>query len=347
VALATTTAACSSDSNNGGDGTKQSGGASSGGTAWSTSLEPWGNFQLADYIQENSASAKRPKFVLVNPFQQGYWWTVFQKGITDAGEALGVDTQFVATQEYDVRQQVANIKTVIQGRPDGIGIFVGDEKSMGPVIDDAIDSGIPVVTYNVDAPKSKRLAYVGVDNFAYGRSVGIEFFKKFTKGEVILMSAIADSDYTRQRVAGLKSVAPDGVTFTDTTVSIGNDLSKAVGLVDAAVKANPQATAMYSADDSVAAIGLWVKKNNALGKYVVAGHNILPNDLEQAAADTIQVIVGQHPHRQGYAVVSWLNSFVRGGEKTCYICDAGFLPVTSPEQAKTLLETKCGGPGCG
>merc|ERR1711862_49724 len=59
--------------------------------------------------------------------------------------------------------------------PDGISVSVIDEK----IIEEAIDfidksssSGIPIITFDSDAPNSKRLAYVGTDNFQFGNDLG-------------------------------------------------------------------------------------------------------------------------------------------------------------------------------
>jgi ribose transport system substrate-binding protein len=41
----------------------------------------------------------------------------------------------------------------------------GDINAIEPVIEKAVQAGIPVITFDSDAPNSKRIAYIGTDNY--------------------------------------------------------------------------------------------------------------------------------------------------------------------------------------
>ena len=51
---------------------------------------------------------------------------------------------------------------------DGIAISALNGDFLTDTINKAVDAGIPVVTWDSDAPKSKRMAFYGVDDFAVG-----------------------------------------------------------------------------------------------------------------------------------------------------------------------------------
>ena len=53
---------------------------------------------------------------------------------------------------------------------------------MVPVINKAIDKGIPVFTVDTDAPRSKRLTYIGTNNYNAGIFMG-KLVKSILGGE--------------------------------------------------------------------------------------------------------------------------------------------------------------------
>lgn len=73
----------------------------------------------------------------------------------------------------DTPQEDIISNVTARGTYDGIAISVrgaGDE--VVGAISDAVDAGIPVVTFDSDSPRSRRSAYIGTDNLALGRQLG-------------------------------------------------------------------------------------------------------------------------------------------------------------------------------
>ena len=67
-------------------------------------------------------------------------------------------------------QILANL--TLAGNVHGIAISVLNESQVIEPIAKAVDAGIPVVTFDSDAPLSRRAAYIGTDNVAMGRELG-------------------------------------------------------------------------------------------------------------------------------------------------------------------------------
>lgn len=62
---------------------------------------------------------------------------------------------------------------VQEGLVHGVSIAVQYiSEKMEASINDAVDAGIPVLTYDSDAPNTKRSAYIGTDNLAFGDQLG-------------------------------------------------------------------------------------------------------------------------------------------------------------------------------
>lgn len=71
--------------------------------------------------------------------------------------------------------QAAMVEDLIDGKYgpiDGIALAVVEASSAETLIDKSIAKDIHVVTFDTDAPGSRRLAYIGTDNVGMGRELG-------------------------------------------------------------------------------------------------------------------------------------------------------------------------------
>src|SRR5260370_22015783 len=56
-----------------------------------------------------------------------------------------------------------------QIKPSGILVSAADPELMREAIDSAVAAGIPVITIDSDSPKSKRLTFIGTNNYQAGQ----------------------------------------------------------------------------------------------------------------------------------------------------------------------------------
>lgn len=93
---------------------------------------------------------------------------------------------------------------------DGIAVSPIQAEAFKPVIDEAIDKGIPVVTFDSDAPTSKRLAYIGTDNYQAGKVAGEEAVKLFPNGgNFVAFVGNMTADNAKQRYQGFVDATKD------------------------------------------------------------------------------------------------------------------------------------------
>ena len=70
------------------------------------------------------------------------------------------------------------------------------------------DRGVPVMTFDSDAPQSKRFAYYGVDDIKTGQQVMAELAKLMDgKGKVAILAGNQNAPNLQQRVQGVKDEA--------------------------------------------------------------------------------------------------------------------------------------------
>ena len=79
---------------------------------------------------------QRSEHELVNHFDENF------------DENTGVKTEYLSTNEYSLQNFIAILNQLSQ-RPDGIAVPILNSEALQPVLDKAIDSGIPVVAFNI------------------------------------------------------------------------------------------------------------------------------------------------------------------------------------------------------
>jgi len=102
-----------------------------------------------------------------------------------------VEVLYVGSVASDATEQVRVVEDVITKGVDGIGISCNDPDALVDVINKAVDAGIPVMTWDADAPKSKRFTYLGVSNYEGGKAAAELLIRYMgTKGKVALLTGV-------------------------------------------------------------------------------------------------------------------------------------------------------------
>jgi ABC-type sugar transport system substrate-binding protein len=100
-------------------------------------------------------AAQEYKFVfLCHGGEENPAWGLIYRGMKDAADSLGVSAiMYRPTTEGDLAQQLANFKTGLAQRPDGIITSIPHPTMFNSVINQALDRGIPVIVSNTNACK--------------------------------------------------------------------------------------------------------------------------------------------------------------------------------------------------
>jgi len=92
----------------------------------------------------------------------------------------------------------------VQSKPTGILVSVADPSLLKDDIDQAVAAGIPVITVDSDAPASKRLLFIGTDNYHAGQIGGQKLAKEMNgKGNVVVFT-IPEQANLKERLRGYR-----------------------------------------------------------------------------------------------------------------------------------------------
>jgi ribose transport system substrate-binding protein len=146
------------------------------------------------------------KYYLVATNVKVPYWQQAANGLIRSATQLKVHAEMVGPESYDPKAQRDEFVRILGKKPSGILISVADPNVMQPEIDKAISQGIPVITIDSDAPNSKRLMFVGTDNYKAGMMAADVAVKQLGgKGNVVVYT-IPEQANLNQRLNGYKEV---------------------------------------------------------------------------------------------------------------------------------------------
>jgi ABC-type sugar transport system substrate-binding protein len=305
------------------------------------------SFKLNDKTAAKVKSGAKLKFAFVAYALPSPFWAPVRAGLQDAAKKYGVDVQFMGPQGTSAQEQVNLINTVVRSGVDGVVAVSFDSKTLGPVIDQVMKAGVPVMTTNIDAPASCRIAFSGQDLVDSGRVGAQQFVLALNrkrpgwqnqKTKVALLGEAYALDYVRERIQGFKQVMSQykGVKFVgpyDTTF----DYTKAYGIIENFFKANPDIGGLYSAGIGHVPAAQYLTRNHLDKKVVNVGFNFFPGTEQGMKSGAIDASVGQFPYKQGYNPVKYLVDLLKTGRApSCApVCYVG-AQVANQQNVKTF-----------
>jgi ABC-type sugar transport system substrate-binding protein len=190
--------------------------------------------------------------------------------LRQAGEDLGVQVTIAGPDTVDIPSLIAAVEQTAARRPTGMMVVGWDPSALVPVIDKAVDSGIPVVCVDADVPDSKRMSFIGTD----WREIGMEQGKLMLaalsgrKGKVSMQGLIAQT-IDQDAFAGFRSIVePAGLSVLEPQDDNGNP-ADATRVAAALIQAHPDLVGMSGFDsESGPGMGQAIKEAGLAGKII-------------------------------------------------------------------------------
>ncbi|MAD78815.1 MAG: sugar ABC transporter substrate-binding protein [Planctomycetaceae bacterium] len=130
------------------------------------------------------------------------FWKIAQAGADAAGRQYDVDVE-VLMPTGGVTDQKRMVEDLVTKQVDGIAISPIDPVNQTDLLN-RVATTTRVITHDSDAPDSKRLAYVGMDNYDAGRMAGNLLKESMPDGgEVFIFIGRLEQDNARRRRQGL------------------------------------------------------------------------------------------------------------------------------------------------
>ncbi|HAV24017.1 MAG TPA: ABC transporter substrate-binding protein [Bacteroidetes bacterium] len=279
-----------------------------------------------------SNQQKKLVFAVVPKLLDNPVFNVAKAGAEDAAKEFGdVEIYWTAPVTSDAAQQASIIESLIERKVDGIALSVNDPDALKSVIDKAVDAGIPVVTFDSDAPHSKRLSFYGTNSFEAGMTMADLLIERMgKKGKIAIQTGTPGALNLEERIQGVKEhlkAFPE--ISVATTQACYDDINKAVSQVEAVHQAHRDLNGWVM-------VGGWATFTPPPGPFAdvkpgsvtVIAFDALQEQLDYVRQGYVQVLVAQKLWGWGYHSVSMLHGIIKEKKKYPDIIDSGVDIVT-------------------
>ena len=252
-------------------------------------------------------------YILVAANTKIAYWQEAAQGLQSAAHELGVKAEMVGPESYDPKAEREELLSATrrQVKPSGILVSAADPKLMADVIDTAVASGIPVITIDADSPTSKRLTFVGTNNYQAGQTGGEILAKELRGTGTVVFYTMPGQENLDERLEGYRRVlARTPGIKTLQVVNIEGNPSKAYDATKALVdkpKAAPDAFVCLEAL-SCAEVADVLDRAGIRDKTVIAMDTI-EGTVKWMQKGMIRATIAQRPYTMAYYGTRMLDDF--------------------------------------
>lgn len=215
---------------------------------------------------------------------------------------MHVKVDMVGPDRYDAKGEQEAFEEAVAEKPSGILISPADPNLMVTDIDSALQAGIPVLTVDSDAPKSKRLFFIGSDNYAAGRSGGQLLVKLLGgKGNVVMFTYPGQANLMERR-QGYESVFesyPDIKIIQE--VDVKGEAAVAYQTAKDLLTSKTQVNAFVCLEAiACPEVGEAVKDTNTTGKVTIMAMDADERTLNWIQQGLVAATIAQKPYTMAY-----------------------------------------------
>jgi len=266
---------------------------SSGGGEQSSSTPPAAGEKKEITIGVSTATLRHQFFIDID------------NGMKKAAEEAGVKL-LVNDPNLDLAKQVSAVEDYMQKGVDGLILLAVDNAGVVPVVEEAKDKGIPVITADSVVPSDKVDTFIGTENYEAGKQLGEHLKKQIeANGKDVKIAVVThvQSFVQKERLRGFKEVLADAKGVEILNDQPGYDREKSMATVENILQANPDVDYIYAtAENSVlGALAALESANNTKTKIV--GFDVTPEAAEGIRNDKILAMIQQQPEKIGEAAV--------------------------------------------
>lgn len=217
---------------------------------------------------------------------------------------VNVKINWLTPPSENAELQAQRIAQAVNSGANAILVSASDAGKITGAINEAVDRGVPVMSFDSDAPDSKRFSFYGGDDHAMGSQVMSELAKQMNgKGKIAILSGNQNAPNLQKRVQGVLDEAKKypGITIVNTFYTIETPQDAAAEVL--------RAQQAYPEIQGWAMVGGWALFTRALltdldpSKVKIVSVDALPVQLAYVDAGLTPVLLAQPTYLWGYQSV--------------------------------------------
>jgi len=270
--------------------------------------------------------AEKPRVAFVSNTVSPFW-RIAKAGVTDGEKEFGVQCEFRMPAQGNATEQKQIIEDLLAKGITGIAISPINPANQNDLLNEVAESA-HLICMDSDAPDSKRLCYVGTDNYKAGQTAGQEMKKALPNGgKVVLFVGTLDALNARERRQGiLDAVKGSKVEVIDTLTDNADHTKAKTNVEDTLVKHPDIAGLMGLWSYNGPAIAEAVKAAGKQGKVKIVTFDEESGTLQAVKDGVIFSTIVQNPYEFGYQSMRILGALARGEDTGLPESKIIFLP---------------------
>jgi simple sugar transport system substrate-binding protein len=255
------------------------------------------------------------KFAFVNHVTTNPFFVPTQYGIQDACDLLGCEYSWTGSQTSNAGEMVNAMNAAIAAKVDAIAVPLVDPTAFTRPIAHAMESGIPVFSYNADANVG-RLAYIGQELFAAGAHMGDRIAGMIDSGKVALFISTPGQLNIQPRIDGAQdAIKKSGKKIDVEVIATGPTVDEELSKIKAYYIGHQDVKGMFAVDaGSTQGISEVMRENKLAAKGVHGGgFDLLPRTLSNIRDGHLDFTIDQQPYLQGFYTAIQMYTFLISG----------------------------------
>lgn len=260
---------------------------------------------------------------VVYPNEEVYFWAQINKGIQLAEKhygpyGLSITREYFKT--YNPDDQLAFLERFLKSNTlHGLAFIPLHPTVFNPIIDRLHQDGVPVVTFDSDAPASKRICFVGEDAIKGGKLAGrLVALLLGGKGRVAVLRGQPNFLCIQQRVLGftekMSTEFPEIeiVNFYDMYEKI-NDINyqdSVLAILDDIEKTDPPVDCVFVTNALVNFVGKAMCRRERLKNVKLVGFDYTEETGKLILDDVISAVVAEDLEEEGYMAIKILCNYL-------------------------------------
>lgn len=265
---------------------------------------------------------------------------------------LGINIEWVAPFAYNAEEQIKIIESLISRQVDGMVISVNNTPDYIEVINKAVDKGIAVATFDADAPDSKRLFHIGINNYQAGRATAegllevldaknIDYQSPNKELETMIMTGVRGALNLDSRIEGFLDRVENTNLKVQDIVENQDSVNLSVELLEQYLQQNPDVEIIffvggwpfYVPAEALPNFQQWAQNGG-----VAVGIDIFYDALLLQERGLLHYLVGQDMATMGSKGLLTLYNYIKYGAQPREYIETG-VEVADDENLERLLQT--------
>lgn len=247
---------------------------------------------------------------------QNPYWDMVNAGWQDAAASLGMDLLIEAPESEDIDEQLAIMNRQLDDGVDALAFVATRSDTFDAVVAKAHAMGVPVVAFDLDAPDSGRLMFVGMPGIReVGRAVGDFLAKQIPAGATVIAQTGSDhAPGAAAKLAGfLESMSARG-NRTIVGDSDGEDIGRSLAIADRLLAENPDAAGMFGVYGYHPVVQAQAARTaGRAAELTIVGFDMLPETVDLIEQGSVSASVWIQEYYFGYFTAVAANNLVRLG----------------------------------